>query len=225
MKFKKVSIIISCVLVASVCTCVGLGLNKNNDKQTLFVTGIIPERTETEMYLDSDVILEGTVEKLLDSKWSNPNFHRGDDISNVLQTDVIVNVDKVYGGNLLKDTVVVRIDKGEDDNTIVYSEGYPDFEVGENVLLFLSRDDSDVATNEDYYVLTGMKYGKYTLSNTTNTGMVRESRVYSNEKGQVNPQKIEATLKEMKEKNPNYKELKQKKMEETIKKNKELFGE
>ena len=43
-------------------------------------------------------------------------------------------------------------------------DGYPDFEVNEKVLLFLSRDDSDIATDEDYYVLTGMRQGKYDLS-------------------------------------------------------------
>lgn len=42
----------------------------------------------------------------------------------------------------------------------VSSDGYPDFEVNEKVLLFLSRDDSDIATDEDYYVLTDMRQGK-----------------------------------------------------------------
>ena len=45
------------------------------------------------------------------------------------------------------------------------SSGYPDFEKEENVLLFLSRDDSDVATDEDYFVLTGMRQGKWNVNN------------------------------------------------------------
>ena len=45
----------------------------------------------------------------------------------------------------------------------------PDLEVGEEVVLFLSEDDSDLANpNEDYYVLTGMIQGKFTLKGSQN---------------------------------------------------------
>lgn len=52
----------------------------------------------------------------------------------------------------------------------VNSEGYPDFAPGEKVVLFLSKDDSDVANpNENYYVLTGMIQGKFVADTTSTT--------------------------------------------------------
>lgn len=228
MKNRKIYII--CCLVIVICLLavgirIGKEINNNADKEEVFINGIIPEKTETEIYLDSDAIIKGSVAQILDSKWSNPNFERGKDISNVLQTDIVVNVDEVYEGSISKNTVIVRINKGEDENTIVHSEGYPDFEAGEKVILFLSRDDSDVATDEDYYVLTGMKYGKYTLKENNNENILSENNVYINEKGQINPQNIKTKLNELKEANPNYKTEKEEKQKMITEKNKELFGE
>ncbi|MGG1555625.1 hypothetical protein [Paenibacillus ferrarius] len=102
---------------------------------------------------------------ILSSKWSNPDGSRGANVRNVLQTDVNVTIDKTYKGKPTKsDSVVIRIEQGETKDTKVISEGYPTFQKGEEILVFLSRDDSDVANpNEDYYVLTGMLQGKYNL--------------------------------------------------------------
>ena len=45
------------------------------------------------------------------------------------------------------------------------SSGYPDFNIGEEVVLCLSIDDGDLyKPNEDYYVLTGMYQGKFALT-------------------------------------------------------------
>lgn len=225
MKNKKRYLLCSFIIIAMI-TCISVGVSYNNvEKQEIYISGIMPIKTETEMYLDSDVIVKGTIKEILDSKWSNSNFERGEHISNVLQTDVVVNVDEVYEGEVSGESVVVRIDKGEDENTIVHSEGYPDFKIGERVVLFLSRDDSDVATDEDYYVLTGMKQGKYTLKENDSKNRLNENNVYANEGGELDPQIIKDKVKELKDKNPNYKDIKKKQMAETIKKNKDLFGE
>lgn len=141
----------------------------NAKKEEIVVDGIIPLISESELILRSDLIIEGTVSEIMDSKWSNPNNEKGENFRNILQTDIVVNIDNYLFGERDDNQAIVRIDKGEDENTIVSSDGYPDFEVNEKVLLFLSRDDSDIATDEDYYVLTGMRQGKYDLSESENS--------------------------------------------------------
>ena len=66
--------------------------------------------------------------------------------------------------------LMFEIDKGQVGNMKWNSEGYPDFTTGEEVVMFLSKDDSDVANpNENYYVLTGMKQGEFFLIEKTST--------------------------------------------------------
>lgn len=63
----------------------------------------------------------------------------------------------------LTNTTLLRIDKGEDEYTIILDEWIPDFTVDEEVLLFLMRDDSDFKTDEDYYVLSANEQAKYEI--------------------------------------------------------------
>ena len=227
---KRNRIFLMCSVVILVIL-VGANLVLHNDKsgikkQEIFKYGIIPAWTESEMILDADLIITGEVKELLPSKWSNTDLHRGEGIRNILQTDVVINIEDILKGERTEKTVTVGIDKGEDAKTIVYSDGYPDFATGEKVLLFLSRDDSDVATNEDYYVLTGMKYGKYNISeNKTSTSKNEDFVTYANEKHDFSIMELkERIIKEMAE-NPNYKAEKAAKQEEIRKRNIELFGE
>ena len=148
-----------------VVVCVAAAIYKFTAPKEISVTGTIPYRTEQELILNSDLIVAGKVDKIGEGKWSNPDFEPAEK-RNILQTDVFVEIDEILYGEYSREFVAVRIDKGYDpeSNTKVISDGYPDFEVGEEVLLFLSRDDSDVATEEDYFVLTGMKQGKWNIS-------------------------------------------------------------
>ncbi|OPZ94965.1 MAG: hypothetical protein BWY74_00129 [Firmicutes bacterium ADurb.Bin419] len=126
---------------------------------------LIVLKSKSELIIDSDIIVNGKVKEILPSKWSNPEMIKGDNIRNILTTDIVVEVSKVLKGTPSNDkSVIVRIEKGYDTDTQVISDGYPDFEVGEKVILFLSKDDSDIADNtSDYYVLTGMCQGKFEL--------------------------------------------------------------
>jgi len=125
------------------------------------VGGSIASVSRTELIQRSALIVKGEAAEILPSKWSNPDFVKGKGKRNIIQTDIKIKVDKVFKGNLDKDYVVVRIDKGKVGNTEYISEGYPDFKVGKKLVLFLSRDDSDIKTDEDYYVLTGMNQGYF----------------------------------------------------------------
>lgn len=212
------------VSVIAILTTIGVVRhNIKPNKTEINIKGVMPHKTESEMILDSDLIVCGKVKKIKKSKWSNKDFERGEEIRNILQTDIVINVEKVLSGECDNSEVIVRIDKGEDENTIVYSEGYPDFTKGEEVLLFLSRDDSDVATDEDYYVLTGMKQGKYNINNAA-TSEKAATKVFSNGESSIDIQTLKVKIKEEKTSNPNYKEKKEAKQQEIEKQNEQLFG-
>lgn len=129
------------------------------------VSGDIAIKNKKELVNDSEIIIKGKVAEVLPSFWSNPDFEKGMEIRNIIQTDILVDVEKVYKNKIdVSETIKVRINKGTIGETIYKSEGYPDFEIGEEVVLFLAEDDSDLANpDENYYVLTGMTQGKFFL--------------------------------------------------------------
>ncbi|KEO84896.1 hypothetical protein [Tumebacillus flagellatus] len=132
--------------------------------KTIEVHGILPLKTKTDLIGESEVIVRGKVKDLLPSRWSNPNWERGQTIRNIVQTDVVVHVNQVYKGTPYDKDIAVRVDKGEVGNTVWKSEDEPDFTKGEDVILFLNQDNSDVARPEEtYYVLSGMLQGKFSL--------------------------------------------------------------
>lgn len=213
--------IICIVSVVAILTTIGVvRQNIRPDKTEINIKGIMSHKTESQMILDSDLIVCGKVKKVKESKWSNKDFARGDEIRNILQTDIVIDVEKVLSGECDNSEVIVRIDKGEDENTIVYSEGYPDFTKGEEVLLFLSRDDSDVATDEDYYVLTGMKQGKYKTTVSEKTAQ----KVFSNGETSIDIDTLKDKIEEEKALNPDYKKKKATRQQEIKKQNEQLFG-
>ena len=197
----------------------------NSKPKEVVVESMIPRLTEQELILNSDLIITGTVSKLGESKWINPDFKVADK-RNILQTDIFVEIDEILFGEYNKENVVVRIDKGYDKSQKIryISDGYPDFEKGENVLLFLSRDDSDVATNEDYFVLTGMRQGKWDVNN----GEILAKTTDEKEISSFDEFKIEQLkariLTEVNE-HPTWKADKLREKEEIRNNNKLLFGE
>ena len=135
------------------------------------------------------------------------------------------------------DTVAVRIGKGEDETTIVYSEGYPDFTVGEKILLFLGRDYPEYANGEDYYMLVDMNQGKYNLeeSSKAEQGNMKDDASADNAK-YVNLEypaenrtfeigALKQQIKDEHEKHQNYRDERAQKEAQTRERNKELFGE
>ena len=215
---KIISVFTIIVLLSS---CTFNATNKDNPEKTEYkVSGLVAGVTDDHLVLDSQLIITGTVKEIGKSKWSNPEFEK-DMTRNILQTDIFVEIDKIFKGEPKTDTIAVRINKGEDEKYKIISDGYPDFTIGEKVLLFLSLDESDLKTDENYYVLSGMYQGKFVLndsSSTTYENCKNKKRVFEIEKL---PQLIE----ELHSKNPNYEEEKAKRQAEIIENNKKLFGE
>ena len=218
MSFKKKIVFIACI---SVCIgCLTTLLIYSFKPNEVIVTGLIPARTEQELILDSDIIISGTVQKIEKSKWSNPdNEMRGK--RNVLQTDIIIDINELLSGNYYSKTTTVRINKGYDSitRTRYISDGYPDFSVGENVLLFLSRDDGDLATDEDYFVITGMRQGKFILNDDKT--LKRDNNNYTIKTISELKQRIITEKKN----NPDWKEKRAAQAEQARIQNAQLFGE
>ncbi|WP_223068304.1 hypothetical protein [Paenibacillus caui] len=189
-------------------------------QETAYTEGAIAEKNQRTLINDSSVIVKGTVREILPSKWSNPNFEKGKDVRNIIQTDILVNVENVYKNKPYDDKVItVRIDGGTIGNKTLVSEGFPDFVEGEEVVLFLSEDDGDLANpNENYYVLTGMYQGKFSLKESKST-----DKIFSNTKDSYKlstiHQEINSVLEDLK-KNPIPKMTK----EEIATQNEKLFG-
>jgi len=148
----------------------------------IHTSGEIALKSKRELINDSSVIIKGRVHDILPSKWSNPNHEKGIEVRNIIQTDVLININEVYKGNPYNENnITVRIDKGEIGNTTMISEGYPDFMPDEEVILFLSEDDGDLANpNENYYVLTGMVQGKFSLKENRGSESIFANKVNNN---------------------------------------------
>ena len=197
----------------------------NSKPKEIVIEGMIPQLTEQELILNSDLIVTGTVSATGESKWSNPDF-KVEEKRNILQTDIFVEIDEILYGEYNKENVVVRIDKGYDKaQKIRYiSDGYPDFEKDEKVLLFLSRDDSDVATDEDYFVLTGMRQGKWNINNEEILKKNTDGKEISSLDELKTEQLKERIITDIKE-HPTWKADKLREKEEIKNNNKLLFGE
>lgn len=220
-KFKIVFLIVVALAIGISVTnfCV------NSKPKEIVIDGMIPQLTEQELILNSDLIITGTVSTVGESKWSNPDF-KYPEKRNVLQTDIYIEIDEILYGEYNEENVAVRIDKGYDKSQKIrfVSNGYPDFEKSEKVLLFLSRDDSDVATDGDYFVLTGMRQGKWNINNEEILGKDTDGKEISSLDEVKTEQLKERIIAEIKE-HPTWKVDKLKEKEEIIKNNKLLFGE
>lgn len=208
---------IGVVLLGNTATTPNNNVEVVKEKTTITVSGIMPGFSKEDLVQKADVIIKGVVNNVEESEWSNNNPFIKNSTRNVLQTDIKVDIKEVIKGQPYdEDNVVVRINKGENADTIYESEGYPDFEEGEEVILFLSIDDSMLKSSENYYILTGMRQGKFTLEDqdsyvfSSDDRDITKEEVYDIiedfEKG-IMPYSIEMTKEEIRENN------------------KELFGE
>ena len=186
---------------------------KDTDKEIIARSGSLPMRDINTVILQSELIIKGEVDEIKPSRWSDPERARG-----MLQTDIVVKVNEVLFGDDLSSEVTVRINKGENESTIVVDEWTPDFTVGENVLLFLMRDSSAMATDEDYYVLSAIEQAKYLIYD--NGTAVCE---FENKTLDLNalPNQIESLYAQ----NPNIRQQQAEERQRIRENNAELFGE
>lgn len=218
MTFKRIFIITVCLaIIIGAMTTIFIYYNQPT---VVSVSGLIAGLTEQELILNSDIIITGEVLELEKSKWTNPD-NEIPERRNILQTDVIISIEELISGEYGEKTVAVRVDKGYDKktNTQFVSDLYPEFAPGDRFLLFLSRDDSDIATDEDYFVLTGLIQGAFDLKDD---GTVES---YIQHYAIKTIPELKQRIAVEKQNNPDWKEKKAAEAERTRIENAKLFGE
>lgn len=134
----------------------------------------IPAKSKADLIKEADLIILGTVTEISEERWNNPNFERGSHIINILVSDVAIEADEVFKGELEEnEEVTVRINNGLGSQHSPPSVSYPRFGKEEQALLFLRKIDGDTAINEeDYYVVHGAYQGKFIYYHSVPSGPV-----------------------------------------------------
>jgi hypothetical protein len=119
----------------------------------------------------SESVVEGHVMEILPSRWNTPDGRKPtlSDAGSAFKadsiyTDVIIKVDKNVKGSTPA-TLIVRTLGGqvEDYSNIVEDEAK--FELGENVLLFLTKEDPFTDNSAGaHYRITSWKFGKFSIT-------------------------------------------------------------
>lgn len=106
----------------------------------------------------SESVVIGRVIEILPSRWDTPDGKKPADImlDFSIYTDVIIKVDKIVKGSTPA-ILVVRTMGGQVGDDLMFAEDEASFELGENVLLFLTREGT-------HYRITGWEYGKFSIT-------------------------------------------------------------
>ncbi len=158
---KKIILSISLFAILSI-GITGIALFVSKEKEVrlnlLVADKDIPALTE-----DSVAIVSGNVKEILPSRLGIDKF--GDKI---VFTDYVITVDNIIKGNIDKEIKIRTIggSVGEGRNKFsVFTEDEPEFNIGERVLVFLSKNSGgffDLPAG--YYAVAGRFQGKYQIA-------------------------------------------------------------
>lgn len=180
-------------------------------EKKIISSALLAPYSQSRLESRAELVVSGKITKINNSKWSNPDKKLGKQLRNDIVTDVSILVNETYKGTSSKE-ITVRTKKGKIGKTTHQNSSDADFIVGEDVLLFLMKDDDMTsATPEDYYVLTGLHQGKF---------------VKNSNGDYISPKGISYTSSKIKEQlsNSNTADVKKTDFNETMAKNKgELF--
>jgi hypothetical protein len=136
------------------------------------ISGTLAYLNFTELNQRSELIVVGTVKKILPSKWNTPDGKReNDSIDNIgenatMYTDIIITADRYLKNPLNQKEVRVRIEGGEDEVVGMVVDYEPSFKEGEKVLLYLREDTYPLfkEIGPKHYLVSGYNLGKFTLT-------------------------------------------------------------
>lgn len=128
----------------------------------------------------SESIIIGHVMEILPSKWNTQDgkkpvstgkipaslkeFYEKENEKNIY-TDIIIKVDKKIKNESTPAVLIVRILGGQVGEDKMLVEDEAKFEIGENVLLFLTEEDPDTDNSAGtHYRISGMKHGKFSIT-------------------------------------------------------------
>jgi len=125
------------------------------------VSGLMVQMTLDDLVSQSDSIVIGKVIEIREPRWTNEHFG-----PRTIYTDVIIKPERFLLG-FKADKIAVRVEGGRIGITAMLVEDQPVFNLGEEMLVFLTRPvDLNLVVPEgigftDYYNVTGLLQGKW----------------------------------------------------------------
>lgn len=148
--------------------------NNVDEPVTINMGNSILKCTHQDLSSNSDVIVIGTVNETFPSRWNTidgkqPNKPLTELIPGIdmIYTDISISVDKYIKNPLSSKEIIVRTVGGTVGKVTINSEDEPNFEPGEKVLLYLSKDTSPYTANvgPEHFFVYGSMQGKFKLTN------------------------------------------------------------
>jgi hypothetical protein len=146
---------------------------------------MVESLSKNELIYRADLIVKGTVKKIVGCEWSNPENVLGNDVINEIKTYYLIEIKEIFKGSSKEIDIVVETNGGKLDKTVYINNSSPKLIINEEVLLFLF--DRTEENHLDKYPITGsygilgFKQGKYTLQQD---GIYRT--VLSNQENSIN---------------------------------------
>lgn len=179
---RKRLIFISCIILVVASTTSALYILPQFN--TSNIQSEIVYKSKIDLITGSDVVLHGIVKEILPSQWSNSSMIQGK--RNILQTYINIELKEVYKGEPYDaKNIKIRVNKGKTLTKEVRSLDIPDFNEGEEVLLFLCIEDknSDIFNqNEKYYILNGFAQAKFIFEQNISNDRIFKSIVHPEDK-------------------------------------------
>ena len=164
---KQKYLILSAAVIAVAITGVLFSLNSTETitvsggteqvAEVVTLSGALPDFPVSYLAEETTYAIKGTVIQIK----SVPVQYDVAGMPNVF-TDVVIAVEKDLKGLYVEDTITVRVDGGQADGYTVVSEIAPEFEVGEEIFIFVGDKENDSIYGDNYYV-AGLQHGKYNL--------------------------------------------------------------
>lgn len=168
-KYILYLLVVSCIAV------IGYGLinlvnqQKNTDSNTINISASYRMFDQELLVNESEIAVKGTIEKVLDQKWNTSNNKKPTDIKgdDMIYRDIILKVSEVFKGNIgVDEKIIMRTFGGTVDNFTVQFDPQINFLKGEEVIVFLSNDDTpyNKQKTKDHYKILGGLQGIYRIS-------------------------------------------------------------
>ncbi len=180
MKKLYILILVAIIFVAGAASVISI--KSREQPMTIFAMNSWGDEVLNDSFLEahSDNIIMGKVIKILPSKWNTPDGKKPVSDGKILEskeefygkqkeyniyTDVIIKVDKKIKNESTTAVVTVRTLGGQVDEGKMIEEDEAKFELGENVLLFLTKEDPFTDNSAGtHYRVTGWKHGKFSIT-------------------------------------------------------------
>jgi hypothetical protein len=141
--------------------------SESEDKIYVKENGLMVESSIDDLIIHSDAIIIGRVSEILAPRWCEGLIEG----QKTICTDSIIVVTRYLYGQTKADYIAVKVLGGQIENTTVSANDMPSFYKGEEVLLLLERPLQQYSPPanidpENYYWVTGLVQGKYSLNDS-----------------------------------------------------------